>query len=171
MTKRKRADWEAIEPRYRTGAESLRVLATEFDVTEGAIRQWAKKEGWERDLSAKVKAKTESLLRKAELRNELRNDPARSVSAREEVDIVAASRTNLVLLHRTDIAALRGKARDYQQELDECGEELGKRVSILKALADTQKTLIGCEREAFGLESGAQPEGSSDVHLKVSFGR
>lgn len=163
---KKRADWEAIEPRYRTGVESLRMLATAFDVTEGAIRQWAKKEGWERDLSAKVKERTESLLRKAELRNLLRNDPAQKMGAREEVEIAATARTNAILSHRSDIVALRRKARDYQEELDSCGEDLGKRVSILKMLADTQKTLISIEREALGIDDHSANETPTTFNMQ-----
>jgi len=41
-------DWNAIEAAYRTGAGSLREIAAEYGVTEGAIRARAKKGGWAR---------------------------------------------------------------------------------------------------------------------------
>jgi hypothetical protein len=41
-------DWQAIEEAFRAGAQSLREIAGEHGVTEGAIRARAKKAGWVR---------------------------------------------------------------------------------------------------------------------------
>lgn len=40
------ADWELIEKHYRAGIMSLREIAKEGGVTEGAIRKRAKRDGW-----------------------------------------------------------------------------------------------------------------------------
>ena len=159
--KRKKVDWEAIERKYSAGVDSLRAIAAEFDVTESLIRYHAKTEKWDRDLSKSVREKTESLLRKAELRSQLRtkNDARnaqKEASQREEVEISATARVMVVLSHRKDIAALRDTARCLKDELDTCEEDLGKRTSILKMLSDTQKNLIASEREAFGLDSNTE---------------
>ncbi len=61
-------DWEVVEKHYRAGILSLRQIAEECGGTEGAIRKRAKKDGWGRDLGAKIKARTEELVRKAEVR-------------------------------------------------------------------------------------------------------
>ena len=50
-------DWEAIERDYRAGVLSLREIAAEHDLTEAAIRKRAKRDGWSRDLSAKIQAR------------------------------------------------------------------------------------------------------------------
>lgn len=46
---RKAVDWEAVEREYRAGIRSLRDIAGEVGVSEGAIRKRAKAEGWERE--------------------------------------------------------------------------------------------------------------------------
>lgn len=43
------ADWVAIEGAYRSGHGSLREIAGEHGLTEGAIRKRAKRGGWLRD--------------------------------------------------------------------------------------------------------------------------
>jgi hypothetical protein len=149
----KKTDWDAVEPQYRAGIKSLRQLAEEFGCTSGRVAQVAKARGWERDLSHKIQAKVESALSRAAVSADI--STKRKATETEVIDASAAAITNVVMAHRTDISALRGKARDYQRELDECGEDLSKRVSILKMLTDTQKTLIAAEREAFGLATGA----------------
>ena len=165
-----KTDWDAVEPHYRAGVKSLRQLADEFGCTSGRVAQVAKSRGWERDLSAKIKAQAESALSRAAVSADV--SAKRKATEGEIVDANATAITRVVLSHRTDIAGLREKARDYQQELDTCGEELGKRVSILKMLTETQKTLIAAEREAFGMKSDAAlAEGDGSLNLKVTFGR
>ena len=61
-------DWEVVEKHFRAGILSLRQIAEECGGTEGAIRKRAKKDGWVRDLGAKIKARAEELVRKAEVR-------------------------------------------------------------------------------------------------------
>lgn len=46
---RKAVDWESVEREYRAGIRSLRDIAGEVGVSEGAIRKRAKAEGWERE--------------------------------------------------------------------------------------------------------------------------
>lgn len=63
----KRPDWEAIESAYRAGVMSIREIASQYEITHQAISKRAKKEGWERDLKAKVKARAENLVAKERL--------------------------------------------------------------------------------------------------------
>jgi hypothetical protein len=63
-------DWERIESDYRAGILSLREIAAPYEITEGAIRKRAKAKGWSRDLTAKIKARTEELVRKEAVRAE-----------------------------------------------------------------------------------------------------
>lgn len=60
-------DWEAIESAYRAGLMSIREIASQQGITHTAINKRAKKEGWERDLKAKIKAKADSLVSKREV--------------------------------------------------------------------------------------------------------
>jgi hypothetical protein len=54
-------DWEAIEAEYRAGSKSQRTIAAEYGCSDAAIRQKAKKEGWVRDLSEKIRLRTEAI--------------------------------------------------------------------------------------------------------------
>ena len=47
----KAVDWERIELDYRAGIKTLRQIAGENGITEGAIRKRAKRDDWDRDLS------------------------------------------------------------------------------------------------------------------------
>ena len=64
----KRPDWEAIESAYRAGVMSLREIASQHGISEGAIRKRAKKDNWTRDLNAKIKSRADDLVRKEEVR-------------------------------------------------------------------------------------------------------
>lgn len=55
-TDKQAVDWLSIEKHYRAGIFPLRKIADEYGVTEGAIRKRAKRDGWSRDPSAKIKA-------------------------------------------------------------------------------------------------------------------
>jgi len=59
---RKAVDWESVEREYRAGIRSLRDIAGEVGVSEGAVRKRAKAEGWERDLSARITSKAKVAL-------------------------------------------------------------------------------------------------------------
>ncbi len=60
----KQPDWEAIERAYRAGLLSIREIASTQGITHGAINKRAKRDGWERDLRAKLQAKADSLVSK-----------------------------------------------------------------------------------------------------------
>ena len=72
-------DWEAVEREYRAGVRSLADIGTEFGVSAPGILKRAKKDGWVRDLSAKIKAKAD-----AKVNESLVND---SVNAKTAVSI------------------------------------------------------------------------------------
>lgn len=55
-------DWERIELQFRAGVLSIREIASGHGITHGAINKRAKRDGWLRDLSAKIKAKAEDLV-------------------------------------------------------------------------------------------------------------
>lgn len=178
---RKTADWEAIELRYRAGTESLRCIAASFDITEGAIRQRAKKEGWSRDLQARVRQATEAALLRKAATHDVRTE-------REAVEVEAEIRSEVILRHRKDIQ--RGRALSMTmlgeleamttaplkiQELNECllrgltdspatarkarvmvdqALSLGTRVGVLRTLTESIARLVTLEREAFGQATG-----------------
>lgn len=174
-------DWEAIESAYRAGVLSLREIASQHGISDTAIRKRAKKEEWTRDLAAKVKAKADDLVRKREVRAQVRT--ANQISERELVEATAEAIANVRMEHRGDIKRARELANLLFSELsaectdvealhtlgelmlspDEKGQDklndlyhkiisMPQRVKSMKDLSDTLKTLIGLEREAYSIK-------------------
>jgi len=116
--KAKSADWERIEIDYRAGVRSLREIASEHEITEGAIRKKAKQYGWERDLSAKVRAKADALVRKEQVRAEVRAGADYKATENETVDVEAKVLARVQISHRTDIAKSRTVFGKLMSELE-----------------------------------------------------
>jgi hypothetical protein len=195
MTKsnnQKEIDWECIERDYRAGILSVREIAASQCITHGAINKRAKRDGWERDLKAKIQAKADALVSKREvsaLVSAERLDTERGI-----VDANATRIADVRMAHRTDISRGRRLAMAMLEELEvetgdvglfeELGEVLRKeddkgqdkrndiymkvissagRIDSMKKLADTLKTLIGLEREAYSIAGVAEPESNPDA--------
>ncbi|MDG1643499.1 hypothetical protein [Klebsiella huaxiensis] len=182
-------DWEAIETAYRAGVMSLREIAAQHGISEGAIRKRAKRDDWSRDLAAKVKERADDLVRKAEVRKQVRTETALSerVLIEATAEVVAAVRME----HRDDIRRAREitnalfdelgaecadvdslrKLGEWMLSPDENGRDklneiyhsiisMPERVKAVKALSDALKNLIGLERQAYDIDG---PEGDNSV--------
>lgn len=112
--KRKKIDWEAIEVDFRLGIKSLRAMAEQYGCVEGAIRKQAKKEGWTRDLSAKVKAKADDLVRSEEVRSKVRIE---SPTEKQQIEIGAVIQKDIILSHRKSIGSLQSVCESMTEEL------------------------------------------------------
>lgn len=173
-------DWEAIERHYRANVLSIREIAKQQDVSEGAVRKKAKAKGWERDLSAKVAEKVRSELVREEVRT------ANPQTEREIVDVAAATVVHVVRSHRSRIKQgnalvelltnqlidVAGKREEFEATIEEVCENdktgerrtrlmkavsLGSHATIAGNLASATKTWIGLERQAFGLANEEPP--------------
>lgn len=173
-------DWERVEAEYRAGVKSLREIAKEHGITDGAVRCRAKRDDWSRDLSAKVAAKADQLLRTSELRSELRTEKA--VSEREVINANAQAIVNVKNSHRADITRQRRLVNSLMTEMeavtdnpelfatlgelmespDERGVDklkdaykrvisLSQRITGIKTLAEALRILIALEREAYDI--------------------
>ena len=182
MAERKQIDWERIELDYRAGVLSLREIAEKHPNTNHvAISRRAKKEGWVRDLSEKIKNKAEKIVTEQTVTADV--TAKSSVSENEIIDSNARVIADVRLSHRKDIGKARSLANSLLEELEhqtinrEDYENLGillrredergidklndlymkamstpSRIVSMQKLADTMKTLIGLEREAFGID-------------------
>ena len=148
---KKAPDWERIELDYRTGILSLREIAEPYAVTEGAIRKRAKRDDWTRDLSSKIKAKADNLVRKEAVRSEVRSETA--ITERVLVDENAILSASVQISHRTAISRSTAIVSSLFTELETPADDepLTKRVDCAKKLIDAQKVLIGLEREAYNI--------------------
>ncbi|MDF7321440.1 hypothetical protein [Proteus mirabilis] len=177
----KRPDWEAIESAYRAGVMSIREIASQYEITHQAISKRAKKEGWERDLKAKVKARAENLVAKREVASLVATEKA--ISERQLIEANAEVIANVRMEHRGDIRRARELTNNLFDELSaECADvpalsklgelmfspddngrdklneiyhsiiSLPERVKSAKALSETLKNLVWLERQAYGLD-------------------
>ncbi|HCL6186186.1 hypothetical protein JEP05_16815 [Proteus mirabilis] len=177
----KRPDWEAIESAYRAGVMSIREIASQYEITHQAISKRAKKEGWERDLKAKVKARAENLVAKREVASLVATEKA--ISERQLIEANAEVIANVRMEHRGDIRRARELTNNLFDELSaECADvpalrklgelmfspddngrdklneiyhsiiSLPERVKSAKALSETLKNLVGLECQAYGLD-------------------
>ncbi|HAT2607123.1 TPA: hypothetical protein I8235_000032 [Kluyvera intermedia] len=180
---KKETDWEAVEGAYRAGLLSLREMSQEYGVSHVAIKKRADKEGWTRDLTAKIKAKADALVNSREVNGEVNSKPL--VNEAEIVNANAEVIASIRLSHRKDISRSRGLVMKLLSELEistdniDVFEKLGEmmfdpdektgrdrlneayqkvismagRTKTMKDLADSLKTLVGLERQAYGLDS------------------
>lgn len=186
---KKPIDWEAVERDYRSGIKTLRQIADEAGITHGAVNKRAKKEGWSRDLSAKVTQRAEELVSKSLVSKEVSKEE--KVSERQVVEANAEMMANVIRSHHKSLgrldtvikllfdrleAELSGtelfdQLGELMQTPDEKGQdklnELYRKVIALpshtdtaKKLAETLKTKIELERKVFKIED--QPADSSD---------
>lgn len=178
---KKPIDWEAVERDYRSGIKTLRQIADEAGITHGAVNKRAKKDGWSRDLSAKVTQRAEELVSKSLVSKEVSKEE--KVSERQVVEANAEMMANVIRSHHKSLGRLDTVIRllfdrleaelsgtelfDQLGELmlapDEKGQdklnELYRKVIALpshtdtaKKLAETLKTKIELERKVFKIE-------------------
>ena len=95
-------DWERTELDYRAGVKTLRQIADEYGISEGSIRKRAKREGWTRDLSIRIQAKAEELVRKEAVRKVVRKEQS-AYHEREVVEANGQAVADVILGHRKDI--------------------------------------------------------------------
>ena len=171
-------DWESIERDFRAGVKTLRAIASEHAVSHQAIDKRAKKEGWPRDLSAKIAAERQKQVDRAAV-----DKPVDKIAEKEVVDANATLQADIILAHRVDIPrkrslvaklfseveshtdggdlleqlalALRQGDQDKLADMARRVASLPQRIKGVSELITAYKSLIGLERQAFGIDSDA----------------
>ena len=187
MTEKQITDWERIEQLYRAGLLSVREIAATCGTSHTAINKRAKVHGWERDLKAKIQAKADALVSKAEVSKQVSTEQLET--ERGIVEANAKVIADIRIAHRTDIGRSRRLANKLLDELEgltdnrDLFEQLGEllrteddngqdkrndlymkvidlpaRTKTMKELGETLKNLITLERQAYDLgNDGAAP--------------
>ena len=181
----KPTDWERIELDYRAGIKTLRQIADENGVSHPAITKRAKRDGWSRDLGAKIQAKADELVTK-ELVTSLVTTETK-IAERQLIEVNAQAVADVRLAHRRDIHRARRLTNSLLSELEkqtaqvpelqELGEilrrpddkgmdklndlyqaiiSLPERSKTMKVLAESLQKLVDMERTAFGMDKEAE---------------
>lgn len=136
MTDKASVDWERIEQLYRAGLLSVREIASSQGITHGAINKRAKRDGWVRDLKAKIKAKADSLVSKAAVSTQVSMDTIKTEKATVEANATVIA--NIRIGHRTDIGRYRRLANKLLDELEGITEEQGTLKELIAQLRDNE---------------------------------
>jgi hypothetical protein len=154
-------DWSAIESHYRAGTLSIREIARQNGVSDTAIRKQARKAGWTKDLSARVRIQVrESLVREGSRQCELAGIKPSDAAI---VDEAAAMGVAVVRSHRYDINALRQAAAGLLDDVrSDPGLKVTERARVIAELAMAYARLVPLERQAFGLDED-RPQGSQPM--------
>ena len=187
-------DWEKIEADYRAGIKTLRQIAGEHGVTHGAINKRAKRDGWCRDLKAKIQAKADELVSKQAVSTAV--STAKAVSERQIIEANAERIAQVRGEHRGDIQRVRTLALTLLGELegqsasledlanlgellrtpDEDGNDrrndlylkiisTPSRIDSAKKVAETLKHAITMEREAYGLDEKRPEQAPGEITI------
>lgn len=186
MTEKQAPDWERIEQLYRAGVLSVREIGAACGVSHTAINKRAKANSWDRDLQAKIKAKADALVSKAEVSKQVSTETV--ATERAIVDANAKVIADIRIAHRSDIGRSRELANKLMDELEDITDERGTlreliaqlkenedvdtamlelatkmsslptRTKTMKELAETLKHLILLERQAYGMDQAPEEE-------------
>lgn len=192
-------DWERIEADYRAGVLSVREIAAAQGVSHTAINKRVKAEGWERNLAKRIQEKADALVSKREVSSRVSTETAVSdrviVEANAEViagirmthrqDIARSRRVAMSLLDELEVVTENRALFEELGELLRAEDDRGNdrrndiynkvissagRVASMKQLADTLKTLVGLEREAYGIGAELPPDNPAPSGLGHFYG-
>jgi hypothetical protein len=173
-------DWERIEADYRAGLLSVREIAAAHGISHTAVQKRAKAETWVRNLAKRIQDKADALVATREVASQVATETSVSdrliVEANAEViagirlahrkDIAKSRRLAMAMLDEleqvTESRELFEQLGDMLRSEDDRGNDRRNdiyqkvissagRIDSMKKLAETLKTLVALEREAYGL--------------------
>jgi hypothetical protein len=182
-------DLQAIEADYRADQLSNRGISAKHGCSEGSIRRWALKHGWQKDLTAKVKQATKAKLTKTVAEStpnaieRKEREPNTPITDDEIIEEASNAAVDVISSHRM-------RAKEYQRIVQTYGERLkaqienetlevqnrdGDVVSIdlpldyvgkcLNSATQSFERLVKLERQAYNLDD--QQESSYEDDLEA----
>ena len=186
---KKPVDWDAVAIDIRAGILTDREIGAKHGRSHGAIQQYAKKHGIERDLTTRIQHKTKAKLAKAQLAKETSQERAK-LTEEQTIEIAAEAAATIFIkqqgrigrhlrLSESLLSELESQTIDrtlYEQlgELMAAPDENGidrlnelyrkiistpSRIDSHKKAVETEKTLVALERQAFNLDKDATEDG------------
>lgn len=173
MTKDNPADWEAVEREYRAGQLSVSEIGRVFGLSHTAINKRAKKFGWARNLTERVRQ---------QVSDRLVSEEVSETNAETAVDAAASRIVAIVREHRKDISEGRSLVElmfdelrtgiEKRDEIEDAIEDetakdknpvrrsmmlkavaLPSRAGVIRDLTGALKNLVGLERQAFNMDA------------------
>lgn len=154
---RARVDWDALKPHYCAGVRPLREIGEQFGCSDAAIIKHATKNGWERNLKAKIQERADKKVAAALVAQERGSSPAAKLTEEVRVEVEAEVQARVRQSHRTDINRSKSVANRLMESLEldttlaKPKHTLKEWAGIFKQLVDGQRTLVSMEREAYGI--------------------
>jgi hypothetical protein len=186
MAVKKPVDWDQVAIDIRAGILTDRQIGEKHGRSHGAIHQYAKKNNIERNLTARIRERTETKLSKAALSKKTIQERAK-LTQEQTIEIAAEVQATIVIkqqgrigrhlsVSEALIAELESQTIDrelYEKlgELMESPDENGNdklndlyrkvistssRIDSHKKAVETERVLIALERQAFGLKDDAE---------------
>lgn len=204
-SKHQAIDWEGVEIQFRAGIRTLKDIAKEYGISDAGILKRAKRDGWVRDLQAKIRAKAEAKVSEdavsaelapqkkltennvveanatllAQIRRDQRKDITRSrklvMSLLTELEAQTDSQGLLQqlaeLMHDVPNEPTAKQIADQGKRQEAFAKviSLSGRVTTMKSLADSLKTLVALEREAFGIDDRVKPPDEVPTTYNMKF--
>jgi hypothetical protein len=160
-------DWASVHIEFRAGVLSVRELGRKYRVSHTAIAKQAKAHGWKRDLTEAVRRRVSTAVATV-------NAPGNRRSDHEIVEEWATAVTEVVKLHRRDIA--EGRAL-VSVMLTQLRRALGKgdtsalpsHAACMRDLSTALTKLVALERQAYNVDPRAQPDDGTVEALVAQF--
>jgi len=142
-------DWDWAQVQYETTDKPTTDIATEIGVTATSLIGRASRSGWTRNKGQLVARMTAEMV--LANRERLAETKARDLEVIERVN--TQMQAQVLSTHRTDIAAARKMCTKFFNELGHEEElDLDTKSRVLSRLADSMKTLMLLERQAYGIQ-------------------
>jgi hypothetical protein len=150
--KAKAIDWAAVEMLYRAGIRSLKSIGAECGISDAGIIKRAKQEGWERDLSERIRLKTAAKVSAAMVSGKV--SAAKKATEVQVVEAAASAQTLIIISQQKDIAEARAIVQMLFKELRSAMKKLDLPAKSMVAhrLSGALATLIEKERQAAGID-------------------
>jgi hypothetical protein len=193
-------DWEAVERDFRAGLLTHRAIGEKHGVSHAAVQKRAKAEGWTRDLTAKIRAKAADLVARDPVATQVAGEQdVIEANAAAIAQVIRSHRAGIgraqgltqkllaELEQQTDDPGLLERIADSlattgdDPEADEKARsaarralhnalQLGSRAATLRSLAESMKTLVTLERQAFRVDETPSEEAGSAATVAVLTG-
>jgi len=169
--KAKDIDWDRMEPDWRAGIVSVSTLSREYSVSRTSIEKHWNKLGVPRDLTAKIKAKTDSIVMGANIEAEKgagMGATNKAATEKQIIEVNANIQATVILEEREDVKRLTRICELLEKQLEtiandpDSEEDLEKKARINKTLIESRDKVFNMRRRNYGINDNANGDADKD---------